>query len=496
VDHCRVTGDHDAAHRLSDPGRRALEAALEDAGQLSPPDRATARMHLGALLAGGSSDEHGIEMCRLAAHDLSPETLPELWAIARRYLAEALLQAIRHAGRPLRGAAIKRPDEALQAARAATSVLPAHASHRRAQVTLVDALIALGEQRSDAALLDEAVAIGREVARQPTAEPSWREAVDAHAALGNALLARARLGGDDPALLRAAVGAHRAALMTAYHAIGSFRSLACWRLGAALQAAGLGAVAAGDNPSAPLSWALDALATVMAVQDANAGMGTLAAMKTVAARQGDPRLWEAWAVAIARVGSRLGRGAASERLFQELADCLDAHGTPDMRLAWAEGAGAAHLANPLPRQQQIVAHIRALADRHDDEPALLVAWAKGALGLASELARSDVAAAARLLDDMKATADATGDPEIRTMWARAVCDCLAMPGYVDADLDRARSRLAETKAHADGKGSSWPRAAARIHDVLLARDEAAADALRDEIKAFAQAAPDEDPWPA
>jgi hypothetical protein len=498
AEHCHTAGEAEVYRRYDQP-RSALQAALDEAGQLSPADRATVRMQLSTLL--GSA---GVEMCRRALADLSPETSPELWAAAQRYLAKNLLQPIRGNEHQPRDAKLdgttEQLEEAVQAARAAASVLSANAARRRSQMTLIDALTALGKQRSDAGLLDEAIALGRDAARQPTAESSWREVVDAHAALGNALLARARLAGDDPALLREAVGAHRAALMTAYHAIGSFRSLACRPLGTALQAAGLGAAAAGDNPSAPLSWALDALATATAVssqQGAQAAMGTLAAMKTVAARQDNPRLWEAWAAAVTNVGTRLGGGAPRDLLFQELGECLDAHGTADMRLLWAHGAAPTRNdARPIQRQLQILAEIRALADRQHDEPALRLAWAKGASTLVGKLVESDVANAARGLDDLRACAGAADAPEIWTMWAQAACECLAKPAYVAAGLQRARSELADAKARLDRLRSPWPGAAATVHDVLVARDEAAAGALRDEIKAFAQAGQDDTPWEA
>jgi hypothetical protein len=267
-----------------------------------------------------------------------------------------------------------------------------------------------------------------------------------------------------------------------------------------LQSAGLSAAEPSDDPPARLSWALDALAVAAierSLHGANAAMGTLAAMKTFAARHDDPRLWQAWAAAVARVGAGLTRGALGDRLFQELGDCLDAHGTPDMRLAWAQGAAPTdNDARPIPRQQQIVAAIRALARRHDDELMLRVAWAKGVSALLGHLVRRELADAARILADLKATAAATDDPEIGTIWAEAACRCLAEPAYLAADLDRARSELADAKARLHGEHSPWPKAAATVHDVLVARDAAAADALRGEIKALAQAGRDEDPWRA
>src|SRR5262249_32484470 len=156
-----------------------------------------------------------------------------------------------------------------------------------------------------------------------------------------------------------------------------------------------------------LSWALDALA-IAPLQATDAAMGTLAAMKTFAAKHDDPRLWDAWAAAVATVGGRL--YAPSDRLFQELEDRLHAHGTPDLRLAWANGVASPTDARPLERQQQIVAQIRALADRHDDEPRLRVAWARGVWGLL-RMPTAVLAHAARNLDDLKTCASATDDAE-------------------------------------------------------------------------------------
>jgi hypothetical protein len=70
------------------------------------------------------------------------------------------------------------------------------------------------------------------------------------------------------------------------------------------------------------------------------------------------------------------------------------------------------------------------------------------------------------------------------------------PAYVAADLDRALSDLAEAKPCLEGERSPWPRAAVMIHDVLVVRDERAAGALRDEIRALAQDGQHDEPWQA
>jgi hypothetical protein len=65
-----------------------------------------------------------------------------------------------------------------------------------------------------------------------------------------------------------------------------------------------------------------------------------------------------------------------------------------MRLAWAHGAAPTNRdARPLTRQQQILAAIRALADQHDDEPTLRVAWAKGVSARLGYLVKYDGAGA-------------------------------------------------------------------------------------------------------
>src|SRR5215813_7081032 len=191
----------------------------------------------------------------------------------------------------------------------------------------------------------------------------------------------------------------------------------------------------------------------------------------------------AWAAAQVRLGSALFELAAFYRVAGDAGAQRVLYQGRSALQAALEAAGELSPADRATAQQQVLADIRALADRQRDEPALL-----------GKLVRSDLAHAARILDDLKAGAGAMDDPKVWTIWTQAACECLANPVYVAADLGRALSELAEAKARLDRARSPWLRAAMTIHDLLVARDEAAAGALRDEIKALAQAEQDDDAW--
>src|SRR5215467_74646 len=202
----------------------------------------------------------------------------------------------------------------------------------------------------------------------------------------------------------------------------------------------------------------------------------------------------AWAAAQVRLGSALFELAAFYRVAGDAGAQRVLYQGRSALQAALEAAGELSPADRATAQQQVLADIRALADRQRDEPALRVVWATGVSALLGKLVRSDLAHAARILDDLKAGAGAMDDPKVWTIWTQAACECLANPVYVAADLGRALSELAEAKARLDRARSPWQRAAMTIHEALVARDEAAAGALRDEIKALAQAEQDDDAW--
>jgi hypothetical protein len=98
----------------------------------------------------------------------------------------------------------------------------------------VKALTAFGKQGGDVSLLDEATVIGREMTSHPEPAASTEHVAATYAALGNALLARARCSKAESPYHNEAILAHRTALALAYDRSGSFRQQPHAGLGTAL----------------------------------------------------------------------------------------------------------------------------------------------------------------------------------------------------------------------------------------------------------------------
>jgi hypothetical protein len=506
---------HDWAVVLEDlhpRARGAFDAALEEGEKLEAAERAAARMHLARLLVDW---RRAIELCHKAIDEISSEDAPELWGTAQRHLADALLASERGAeyGPPLpaRGAEhVARFESAVQASRAAVSAISAPAAVAEANVTLMRALTALGKHGGGVALIDEAITVGRAMTAQPWPAASAEGLAAARAALGNALLARARGSKAETAYHNEAVLAHRAALAVAYNQTGSFRQHSYAALGTALVllaesrsetvagrlAEDLKRVEANGGADDRWSWAVDVLAVGDVLQDNASVMDLLAALKSFADRQRETQLWEAWAAGVQRNTFRLKAQARRHRVLEELKACVDAHGTADMRLAWATAAAPAYdEPRPLSRQREVLAEIRAVADTHG-ERLLRAAWANGASTYLEHLLPKDLSAASHVLDELKAYAAEFDDPRLWSVWGGAICKRLKYNTYGEANLDRARAELAEVKPYVLSSLYGWPEAAGTIHHILLAKDPTAAESLRAEIKAHAEMTQEDSAWRA
>src|SRR5262249_9880587 len=154
-------------------------------------------------------------------------------------------------------------------------------------------------------------------------------------------------------------------------------------------------VEASGSAADRLGWALDALAvvTVLSPKNVSAAADVLAALGMLANRAQEAPLWEAWATGISGIGYWLKDGVRRERLNQELKACAAAHGTAEMRAAWAQAAAPANGdKRPLNRQREVLGEIRVLADRYA-EPLVRAAWANGVLNCFSQELRTNPAAA-------------------------------------------------------------------------------------------------------
>jgi hypothetical protein len=512
--------DWSKADALRTRARQSFETALEDAVQLPQLELAMLQMRLGQLLSIGSGTDlpRSIQLCSEAITGLSREDRPELWGVAHRCLAETLMA-------PLRGTEHDPPnsarateflpqlEEAVRVSRAAVSAARSPGPLAQANVTLVRALTALGKLRSDMDLVEEAIAIGRVATARPAPEVSTADVGAAYAALGNAALARARHAAVETPYHGEAVRAHRTALVLIYDKIKTFRQQSRYPLGTALlllaecRSETIGArltddlkrIEASGSAADRLSWALDVLAVVnvLSAKNVSAAMDLLAALGMLADRAKEAPLREAWATGIPGIGYWLKDEVRKERLHQELKACVDAHGTPEMRLAWAQAAAPGYGdKRPLERQREVLAEIRALADRYA-EPLVRTAWANGVLNCFSEELRKDPAAASRTLDDLKAYAGKTGDPDIWSTWGIVICRRLEIPAHSWANLDLARAQLAAARPYLRARSwQGWPQAAATIHDLLLTKDQTAAGQLRAEIRDIADATKDEAAWKA
>lgn len=512
--------DWSKTDELRTRARQSFEAALEDAVQLLPLDRAMLQMQLGQLLSTDRMVDapRSVQLCSQAIQGISREHRPDLWGTAHRCLAEALMAPMRGTAHDppnsARGAEfLQQLEEAVQASRAAVSAIRAPGPLAQANVTLVKALTALGQQRSDMHLLDEAIALGRATTARPEPEVSTADVAAAYAALGNATLARARNAAVETPYHSEAVRSHRTGFAVAYDKTRSFRQQSGYPLGTALLLLAecrsepidalltkdLKRIETSGSAADRLGWALDvfAVVNVLSGKNASAAADLLTALEMFANRAGEAPLWEAWATAILNIGYWLKDQTRKDRLHQKLKACVDDHGTADMRLAWAQAAAPGYDdKRPLKRQREMLAEIRALADRYP-EPLLRAAWANGASSYFSTVLNKDPAAASRTLDDLKAYAGETGDPRIWSIWGQAVCRRLETRAFSEANLDIARAQLAEARPYLRTRSyQGWPQAAASVHDILLIKDQAAATQLRAEIKAIAETVKDETAWKA
>jgi hypothetical protein len=377
----------------------------------------------------------------------------------------------------------------------------------KANVTLVKALTTLGEQRSDIALLDEAIVLGRAATARPESDVSWVDAAAAHEALGDAALARARLSPTETGYWDEAVSAHRTALALTYDKTRSFSQLQCAALGKSLLLAPGGRdrfeadtrrVQASGSAAERLDWAIDALALVNVLSDEkdwSAALDLLAELKTIADRAAETPLWEAWARGIKDVNYWVKDPVRKQCLHQELRDCVEAHGTPDMRVTWAQVVTSPDRdGRAFERRREVLDDVRGLADRHPDAR-LRSVWANGAYAYVHVTLSKDVVAASQMLDQLEAYAGETGDPVVWSHWAKAACLRLERRAYSEADLDRARTQLALARLRLGAESQVfWPKAAKAIHDILLGKDHGAASLLRAEMKAVAEATMEETAW--
>jgi uncharacterized protein DUF6745 len=515
------------AYELRARAKQSLEAALEDGPHLPRLDRAMLQMQLGQVLSTGVMTDapRSVDLCSEAARAISREDRPELWGTAQRCLAEALIAPFRGTAHDPPNSArnaefLQQMEEAVRASRAAVSAIRARRPLAQANVTLVRALTALGKQCSRTDLLDEAIALGRATTARgratmagPEPEVSTADVAAAYAALGNAALARARHAAVETSYHSEAVGAHRTALALEYDDTKSFRQQSRYPLGTALLLLAecrsetidaqlmtdLKRIEASGSAADRLGWAVDVLAVANVLSSKNASTATdlLTALGMFADRAKETSLWEAWATGILDIGYWLNDQTRKERFHQQLKACVDAHGTPDMRLAWAQAAAPGYSdKRPLERQREMLAEIRALADRYP-EPQLRIAWATGVLNYFSEVLKNDSAAASRILDDLKAYAGRTGDPVIWSIWGQAVCRRLETRAYSEANLELARVQLEEARPYLRMRNyQGWPQAAATIHDLLLVKDQTAASQLRAEIKAIAETVKEDATWRA
>ena len=418
-----------------------------------------------------------------------------------------LLKSPRNASPAHRSQLLSQLEVAVREARAAVSALRMPVTPAKADVTLAKALTALGEQRSDLALLDEAIVLGRAATTRQESDVSWVDVAAAYEALGNAALARGRFSPTEMAYLDEAVSAHRAALALTYDATRSFSQLQCAALGKSLLLAPGGRdrfeehtrrVEANGSAAERLGWAIDAVALVNVLSDEkywSTALDLLAEVKTFADRAAETPLWEAWARGIQDVNYWVKDPARKQGLHQELRDCVEAHGTPDMRVTWARVVMSVDRdGRAFERWREVLDDVRVLADRHPDAR-LRSVWASGAYAYIHRTLPKDAGAASQMLDQLEAYAGETGDPVVWSQWAKAACTRLERRDYSEANLDLARTQLALARPRLGAQiHAFWPKAAKTIHDILLGKDHGAAGLLRAEMKAVAESTTEETAW--
>jgi len=510
------------ATRRPDLPMAAYSNALSEARHLTANDLVRALVRRGSLNSGRP---HAVYDCQHAVIGRIPEAgrdrseiLPFIgkrlfeapagiddrnYCDARAGLAEALIAfAIEGVNRawgnqPVLFSDGVRPylEEAVAAARAAVS-RQAPATIGRYRRVLMMALAALGAATADAALYDEAVAVGSlaaEEQRPERAAPEWQ--------LLHYYLARTLEAWE---VLSPTVGVSLAQIAD------------CYRIAMEQPLFGDGAPvaehlvrvarrqAARENltndrfivqsaltlpeakPAARAVWAAEA-AMFAARTEGKTALVIVDAMHALARRHEEVVLWECWGNALASARSYLDAGQLEART-NDLRSCVERFNTPATWRAWALFAVPNRWPTGLVRDIPGLAELKSIAVRSGDA-GLRADWSKSASSLADrprkEMTPAEIS---RLKQELRDFADEFDAPELRAQWCDLALTGIRSKQYCADNLIAVRELVSATKPSARNNwhlASLWPEAALLTYEALFDRDRGAAAALRAEVKALA-----------